>query len=149
MLKLMTMLKVWKAIQNYKTSWPHYQAKLRITIKLCSPNTGLLQNCCQGSSLEKSCREHFTLPGIFSTPDLKLNNLKTISWTIRENFLEGSVNVEGREKSILLQGYESLNRAVDGDCVAVELLPENLWTAPSGVVLEDQEEYDPGIGTQN
>jgi len=62
----------------------------------------------------------------------------------RENFLEGSVNVEGREKSVLLQGYESLNRAVDGDCVAVELLPENLWTAPSGVVLEDQAEYDPG-----
>ena len=52
--------------------------------------------------------------------------------------------MEGREKSVLLQGYESLNRAVDGDCVAVELLPENLWTAPSGVVLEDQAEYDPG-----
>lgn len=62
----------------------------------------------------------------------------------RENFLEGSVSVEGQEKSILLQGHASLNRAVDGDIVAVELLPEEKWTAPSGIVLEDQEDQDPG-----
>jgi exosome complex exonuclease DIS3/RRP44 len=61
-----------------------------------------------------------------------------------ENFLEGSVNVEGMEKSVLLQGHASLNRAVDGDTVAVELLPESMWTAPSGIVLEDQEDQDPG-----
>ena len=48
------------------------------------------------------------------------------------------------EKSVLLQGHASLNRAVDGDLVAVELLPESMWTAPSGIVLEDQEDQDPG-----
>ena len=42
----------------------------------------------------------------------------------RENFLEGSVSVEGQEQSILLQGHSSLNRSVDGDIVAVELLPK-------------------------
>lgn len=41
----------------------------------------------------------------------------------RENFLEGSVSVEGQDKFILLQGHASLNRAVDGDIVAIELLP--------------------------
>ena len=58
--------------------------------------------------------------------------------------MEGTVTVEGRDQSILLQGHASLNRAVDGDIVAVELLPEELWTGPSGIVLEDEEEQDPG-----
>jgi exoribonuclease R len=38
----------------------------------------------------------------------------------------------------LVQGRESLNRAVDGDIVAIELLPESKWTAPSEIVLEDK-----------
>lgn len=59
--------------------------------------------------------------------------------------MEGSVSVEGQEKSILLQGHASLNRSVDGDIVAVELFPEEKWTAPSGIVLEDQEDQDPGF----
>jgi len=60
----------------------------------------------------------------------------------RTNFLEGSVLVEGREP-ILLQGLEAINRAVDGDTVAVQLLEKEDWTAPSEVVLED-DGYDPG-----
>lgn len=56
----------------------------------------------------------------------------------RENFLEGFVNVESFEDSILIQGHESLNRAIDGDVVAVELFPEDQWTSPSEIVLEDQ-----------
>ncbi|XP_016981483.2 exosome complex exonuclease RRP44 [Drosophila rhopaloa] len=59
----------------------------------------------------------------------------------RENYLEGSVNVEQYEKGILIQGRESLNRAVDGDLVAVELLPENEWSAPSEIVLEEKNVY--------
>ena len=60
----------------------------------------------------------------------------------RTNFLEGSVTVEGREP-VLLQGLEAINRAVDGDTVAVKLLEEKDWSAPAEVVLED-EGYDPG-----
>lgn len=56
----------------------------------------------------------------------------------RENFLEGSVNVECFEKAILIQGRESLNRAIDGDIVCVELLPEKEWSSPSEIVLEDK-----------
>lgn len=105
----------------------------------------------------------------------------------RENFLEGSVNSESMDKSviafsqvnksyinakmpshqvyvtllfiqkksyeflfemyvfffqILLQGRLSLNRAVDGDIVAVELLPEDQWSAPSDLVLQDDSVED-------
>lgn len=56
----------------------------------------------------------------------------------RENYLEGNINVECFEKFVLVQGPESLNRAVDGDIVALELLPEKEWKAPSEVVLEDK-----------
>uniref|UniRef100_A0A1B6DID1 PIN domain-containing protein n=1 Tax=Clastoptera arizonana TaxID=38151 RepID=A0A1B6DID1_9HEMI len=62
----------------------------------------------------------------------------------RENFLEGFVNVEGYEKPILVQGREGLNRAVDGDNVAIELLPEEEWSAPSEIVLQDDETVDTG-----
>lgn len=55
----------------------------------------------------------------------------------RENFLEGNVNVENFEKSILIQGRESLNRAIDGDIVCVELFPEQQWSSPSEIMLED------------
>lgn len=43
----------------------------------------------------------------------------------------------------MIQGRENLNRAVDGDIVAMELFPEDLWSAPSDIVLQD-DEYDPG-----
>lgn len=56
----------------------------------------------------------------------------------RDNFLEGQVNVEGFDEPILIQGHAHLNRAVDGDSVAVELLAEDLWSAPSEIVLEDE-----------
>lgn len=38
-----------------------------------------------------------------------------------------------------MQGREALNRAIDGDVVCVELLPEKEWSSPSEVVLEDNE----------
>ena len=66
--------------------------------------------------------------------------LQGIFYVSRTNFLEGSANVEGKE-SILLQGLEAMNRAVDGDTVALQLLEDKL--APAEVVLED-DGYDPG-----
>ncbi|XP_024885836.1 exosome complex exonuclease RRP44 [Temnothorax curvispinosus] len=60
----------------------------------------------------------------------------------RENFLEGNVNVEGREKPIFVQGRSHLNRAVDGDIVAVEILPEDQWSSPSEIVLQDEQGAD-------
>ncbi|KAM8705694.1 hypothetical protein ACLKA7_010057 [Drosophila subpalustris] len=67
----------------------------------------------------------------------------------RENYLEGSVNVESFEKGILIQGRESLNRAVDGDLVAVELLPESEWSAPSEIVLEEKNVYADDVPSED
>nr|CAD7453909.1 unnamed protein product [Timema tahoe] len=58
----------------------------------------------------------------------------------RDNFLEGQVNIEGQDKFILVQGREGLNRAVNGDSVAIELLPEEEWSAPSELVMMDEED---------
>nr|XP_003705753.1 PREDICTED: exosome complex exonuclease RRP44 [Megachile rotundata] len=63
----------------------------------------------------------------------------------RENFLEGFVNVEGVEKQIFIQGRSNLNRAVDGDTVAIELLAEDQWSSPSDIVLQDEEVADDDV----
>ncbi|KAI7815809.1 hypothetical protein BC939DRAFT_404742 [Gamsiella multidivaricata] len=50
------------------------------------------------------------------------------------NYLEGT---------ILIVGRENLNRAVDGDIIAVELLPKSEWrTTPTGVVIDEEEEKE-------
>lgn len=58
----------------------------------------------------------------------------------RENFLEGNASVNGFEKSILLQGHIGINRAIDGDIVAIEIFPKEEWRKPSNIVLEDKTE---------
>ncbi|XP_062555669.1 exosome complex exonuclease RRP44 [Armigeres subalbatus] len=60
----------------------------------------------------------------------------------RDNFLEGNVRVESIEEPVLIQGRLNLNRAVDGDVVAVKLLPKSEWKCPSGVVLVDEQAVD-------
>nr|XP_002132066.1 exosome complex exonuclease RRP44 [Ciona intestinalis] len=55
----------------------------------------------------------------------------------RENYLEGKIITHGEDgKEILIQGRLNLNRAVHEDVVAVEMLPEDQWSNPSGVILD-------------
>ncbi|XP_072114895.1 exosome complex exonuclease RRP44 [Mobula birostris] len=59
----------------------------------------------------------------------------------RDNYLEATVWVhgeEGKSKEVFIQGLKNLNRAIHEDVVAVELLPQEMWIAPSAVVLEDE-----------
>lgn len=42
------------------------------------------------------------------------------------------------EEEILIHGLESLNRAVDSDIVAVRILPESEWRAPSTYMLDNE-----------
>ncbi|KAG0204304.1 exosome catalytic subunit dis3 [Mortierella sp. GBA30] len=61
------------------------------------------------------------------------------------NYLEGSIytKMDGAEGTILIVGREHLNRAVDGDIIAVELLPKSEWrTTPTGVVIDEEEEKE-------
>ena len=41
---------------------------------------------------------------------------------------------------VFVQGMLSLNRAVDGDTVAIEMLPKEEWSCPSSLVLVDRED---------
>ncbi|KAJ4361640.1 exosome catalytic subunit dis3 [Ascochyta clinopodiicola] len=53
------------------------------------------------------------------------------------NYLEGSVNVPSFEKSLIILGRENSNRAVSGDVVVVEVLPQDQWKAPSTKIVEE------------
>jgi exosome complex exonuclease DIS3/RRP44 len=53
------------------------------------------------------------------------------------NYLEGSIKVPAFSKPLLILGRESINRAVDGDVVVVELLPQDKWKAPSTKIIEE------------
>ncbi|KAI9002338.1 hypothetical protein BC832DRAFT_561272 [Gaertneriomyces semiglobifer] len=57
------------------------------------------------------------------------------------NFLEGSIfaEVDKEERSVLIIGREHLNRGIDGDVVAVQLLPRSEWKAPAEVIIEEEE----------
>lgn len=54
------------------------------------------------------------------------------------NYLEGSVFVPAFEKPLLIIGRENSNRAVSGDVVVVEVLPQDQWKAPSSKILEEE-----------
>ncbi|KAH8092215.1 RNB-domain-containing protein [Cristinia sonorae] len=54
------------------------------------------------------------------------------------NYLEGSVNVPAFEKPVLLLGRENMNRAINGDIVAVEVFPESEWKAPGDEVVDQE-----------
>ncbi|KAJ4326086.1 exosome catalytic subunit dis3 [Neodidymelliopsis sp. IMI 364377] len=53
------------------------------------------------------------------------------------NYLEGSVNVPAFDKSLIILGRENSNRAVSGDVVVVEVLPQDQWKAPSTKIVEE------------
>lgn len=54
------------------------------------------------------------------------------------NYLEGSVHVPAFDKSLLILGRETSNRAVSGDVVVVEVLPKSQWKAPSTRIIEEE-----------
>lgn len=54
------------------------------------------------------------------------------------NYLEGSIKVPAFPKPLLILGRENINRAVDGDIVVVEVLPEDQWKEPSTKIIEEE-----------
>lgn len=54
------------------------------------------------------------------------------------NYLEGSVHVPAFDKSLLVLGRENSNRAVQGDLVVVEILPNTQWKMPSTQIVEEE-----------
>ncbi|KAI5803192.1 hypothetical protein EDC01DRAFT_612030 [Geopyxis carbonaria] len=56
----------------------------------------------------------------------------------RYNFLEGSIHVPSFERPLIILGRENINRAVQGDQVAVEILPKDQWKQPSTKIVEEE-----------
>ncbi|KAM9954069.1 hypothetical protein ACTFIR_009193 [Dictyostelium discoideum] len=55
------------------------------------------------------------------------------------NYREATVSNREMEKEILIQGIENINRAVDGDIVAVELFDQSKWNTPSTLIMLENE----------
>uniref|UniRef100_A0A069DZM9 Protein DIS3 homolog n=1 Tax=Panstrongylus megistus TaxID=65343 RepID=A0A069DZM9_9HEMI len=69
---------------------------------------------------------------------LKAGNLVQGSFfASRDNCLEANVVTD--QHSIFIQGRASLSRAIDGDTVAVEILPKTEWKAPSNLVIQTED----------
>ncbi|XP_060081285.1 exosome complex exonuclease RRP44-like [Ylistrum balloti] len=58
----------------------------------------------------------------------------------RENYLEANVSIHDKDQMVFIQGHMNLNRAVHSDVVAIEMLPEEEWSCPSSMVLEESTE---------
>ncbi|KAK2706097.1 exosome complex exonuclease RRP44-like [Artemia franciscana] len=69
--------------------------------------------------------------------------LQGVFYTNTDNYQEGTVNVEGSDKQVLIPNLLLRNRAVSGDVVAIELLQEGDWVCPSKLVCLD-DKPDPG-----
>ncbi|GAO49346.1 RNB-domain-containing protein [Saitoella complicata NRRL Y-17804] len=55
------------------------------------------------------------------------------------NYLEGSVPVPAFDRPLKVIGREHINRAIQGDVVVVEMLPESEWYTPVAKIIEDEE----------
>ncbi|ORY24609.1 RNB-domain-containing protein [Neocallimastix californiae] len=60
------------------------------------------------------------------------------------NYLEGTImaNIDGEETQILISGRASLNRAIQGDTVAVKLLPKEEWKTNVSKIITTENDKD-------
>ncbi|KAJ1827375.1 exosome catalytic subunit dis3, partial [Coemansia sp. RSA 2599] len=65
------------------------------------------------------------------------------------NYLEGSIYTkfpDGKERRVLIVGRKDMNRAIQGDKVAVKLHPRSQWRkAPSAALVDEDEDAVPDI----
>ena len=55
------------------------------------------------------------------------------------NYLEGTVHVPAFDRPLIVQGRENSNRAVSGDFVVIEVLPNAQWKSSSHKVIEEED----------
>lgn len=66
--------------------------------------------------------------------------------TKRENATEGRIEAKSKDfDQILIQGYENMNRSIDGDIVVVELLPKEKWKSSSVAIITRENEENEEI----
>ena len=54
----------------------------------------------------------------------------------KNNYKEAYVNCTSAKEPVLISGMANMNRAIHNDIVVVEILPQDEWRAPSGVVID-------------
>ncbi|KAJ5297628.1 hypothetical protein PENANT_c005G03038 [Penicillium antarcticum] len=54
------------------------------------------------------------------------------------NYLEGSVKTSAFDKPLLILGRDNSNRAISGDSVVVEILPQDQWKMPSTKIMDEE-----------
>ncbi|KAJ2639568.1 exosome catalytic subunit dis3, partial [Coemansia sp. RSA 1694] len=68
------------------------------------------------------------------------------------NYLEGSIFAafpDGKERRILVIGRKDMNRAIQGDKIAVQILPRSQWRkAPSAALVDEDEDAVPDVDTK-
>ncbi|CDH60378.1 exosome complex exonuclease rrp44 isoform 1 [Lichtheimia corymbifera JMRC:FSU:9682] len=62
----------------------------------------------------------------------------------QHNVLEATIvgNVDGEPKTIYILGRKNMNRSIQGDIVAVELLPRDQWKKSTSIAVEDEEDEE-------
>jgi len=60
------------------------------------------------------------------------------------NYLEATVmgNVDGVLQNVYIVGRKNMNRSIQGDTVAVEILPKSEWKKTASVAIEEEEDED-------
>ncbi|KAI8321346.1 RNB-domain-containing protein [Martensiomyces pterosporus] len=65
------------------------------------------------------------------------------------NYLEGSIYTsfpDGKERRVMILGRTDMNRAIQGDRVAVQILPKSQWRkAPSAALVDEDEDTVPDV----
>ncbi|CAI7665325.1 unnamed protein product [Penicillium pancosmium] len=54
------------------------------------------------------------------------------------NYLEASVKVPAFNKPLLILGRDNSNRAISGDMVVIEVLPQDQWKSPSTKIVDEE-----------
>ena len=54
------------------------------------------------------------------------------------NAAQGTIFAKGLKQTVQIIGFANLNRATDGDTVAVQILPEDQWEAPSDRIVDEE-----------
>ncbi|MCJ1273757.1 exosome catalytic subunit dis3 [Puttea exsequens] len=91
----------------------------------------------KGSVAERLYPDYFTMSKMMT--GIKSGTLHQGIFNVSPyNYLEGSVHAPAFDKSLLLLGRENSNRAVSGDVVVVEVLPQSEWKAPSTKIIEEE-----------
>ncbi|KAI7855492.1 exosome complex exonuclease RRP44-like protein [Circinella umbellata] len=69
----------------------------------------------------------------------------------QHNVLEGTIygEMDGEPRTIYILGRKNMNRCIQGDIVAVEILPKDQWKKNTSLAVEDEEDEEKMFGEES